>query len=187
MSHHRARLLLGATVVACAFGLFSAGTASANCNVMPDDPMCNPPTTQATTPHTSPPATQHSSSGVQSTQPPVNRSPATNPPKHTTGTAANTYHPPVNNVDQPVVDQPIADVPVVVAPAPAIAVAGNAPVLGGGVASLSPKPASTSSSSGAGTVLWVFGIGLGVAGIAIGARALLGGAGGAPPQPLQQA
>ena len=183
MAQRRAQLLLAATIVACAVGLWSAGPASANCNIDPSDPMCMPPPTQATTPQTSPPATQHSSTGVMSTQPPVNRSPATSP-RRTPATAARTYHP---QVTEPVIDQSVANAPVVVAPAPAIAVAGNAPVLGGGVASLSTPPASTSSSSGAATVFWAFGIGLGAVGIAVGARVALGGPGGSGPQPLQPA
>jgi hypothetical protein len=177
MGTHRARLLLLATFAALGLGVWGAGTASANCNLMPDDPMCQPPPTspphtsppQTSPPHTSPPVTQHSSSGVQSTKPPVNRTPATNPTRRVPAT--NTYQPPVNAAP----DSNFVDTPALIAPAPAIALSGTPPVVGGGVASLSPAPAA-SSSSGAGTVLWAFGIGVGAVGIALGARATLAGA-----------
>jgi hypothetical protein len=179
MGTHRARLLLFATFATFAglsLGVWAAGTASANCNLMPDDPMCQPPPTspphtsppQTSPPHTSPPATQHSPSGVQTTNAPVNRTPATNPTRR--APAVNTYQPPVNAAP----DSNFVDTPALIAPAPAIALSGTPPVVGGGVASIGADlPAASSGPSGAGTVLWGFGIAAGAVGIGLGARTLL--------------
>jgi hypothetical protein len=168
MGTYRARLLLLATFAALVIGVWGAGTAAANCNLMPNDPMCQPPPTSppaTSPPHTSPPVTQHSSSGVQTTQPPVNRTPATNPTRHTP--AVNTYQPPVNAAPA----SNFVDTPALIAPAPAIALSGTPPVVGGGVASIAAAPpATSSSSSGAGTVLWGFGIAAGAAGIGLATR-----------------
>jgi hypothetical protein len=175
MGTHRARLLLLATFAALGLGVWGAGTASANCSLMPDDPMCQPPPTspphtsppQTSPPHTSPPATQHPSSGVQTTKAPVNRTPATNPTRRTP--AVNTYQPPVNAAP----DSNFVDTPALIAPAPAIALSGTPPVVGGGVASLAAEPPATSSGpSGAATVLWGFGIAAGAVGIGLAARTI---------------
>ena len=170
-------MLLASLFLALGFGLWTAGTASANCPA--SDPYCMgggpPPTSPPATspPHTSPPVTQHPSSGVQSTQPPVNRTPVTNPPRRTSPV---TRTPVVSQTPatQPA-DQTIAETPAALSPSPAIAVSGTAPPVGGGVASSSATPPA-SSSSGAGTVLWAFGIGAAAVGIALGARATLAGA-----------
>jgi hypothetical protein len=165
-----ARVVLAVAFVVLGVGLWAAGTASANCNQMPDDPMCQPPPTTpqtSPTPHTSPPVTQHSSSGVQSTQPPVNRTPATNPPRRTPATRA--YQPPVTDAAPA---EEFVPGPIAIPPAPAIALSGTPPAVGSGVASLTAQPPATSSSSGAATVGWAFGIGVAAMGIGLGARTL---------------
>jgi hypothetical protein len=81
------RIFLGGGVVFCALWLVSfGGVAHANCQTMPNDPMCQPPPTQP--PATQPPSNSstHSSSVSNSSNSNSNTPTVQNPPRVVTGT-----------------------------------------------------------------------------------------------------
>jgi hypothetical protein len=141
---------------------------------MNNPPPTSPPYTNPPSGGNTPPATSHTystGSSSYSTQPPVNRSPATNAPyRNPAPRAQPAYVPPVAAAPGAV---DFVTTPAAIPPAPAIALSGETPVVGAGVvAKGGAPPPATPADSGAGTVLWGFGIGAGALGLGVGMRTL---------------